>query len=69
MSQPPKLVTVEKDFTTLGELDAKKFVTFKTREIASFLKYVHDTLAQNDPNKARQMIAEFLKDLAENIKG
>ena len=68
MSQPPKLVTVEKDVTTLSELDPKKFVTFKTREIASFLKYVHDTLAV-DPNKSRQMIAEFLKDLAESIKG
>ena len=64
-----KLVTVEKDDTTLGELDAKKFVTFKTREIASFLKFVHDTLAQNDINKARQLIADFLKELAERIKG
>ncbi len=64
-----KLVSVEKDVTTLGELEAKKFVTFRTREIASFLKYVHDTLAQNDVNKGRQLIADFLKDLAERIKG
>ncbi|MHA1648599.1 MAG: hypothetical protein ACTSYB_00270 [Candidatus Helarchaeota archaeon] len=68
MSQPPKLVTIEKEITTLSELEAKKFVTFKTREIASFLKYIHDTLVQNDVNKARQMIAEFLKELADNIK-
>jgi hypothetical protein len=68
MGVPTKLVSVEKDATTLGELEAKKFVTFKTREIASFLKYIHDTLAQNDINKAKQMIAEFLKELAESIK-
>ncbi|MFX1294322.1 MAG: hypothetical protein ACFFD2_05615 [Promethearchaeota archaeon] len=69
MSTPPKLVTVEKDVTTLGELEARKFLTFRTREIASFLKYVHDTLARNDINKAKQMIADFLKELAECIKG
>ena len=68
MSQPPKLVTVEKDVTTLAELEAKKFVIFKTREIASFLKFVHDTLSQNDIDRAKQMIAEFLKELAENIR-
>ncbi|MHA1129685.1 MAG: hypothetical protein ACTSQI_14470 [Candidatus Helarchaeota archaeon] len=65
----PKMVTIEKDTTTLGELEAKKFVTFRTREIASFLKYIHDVLAQNDVPKAQQMIAEFLKELAERIKG
>jgi hypothetical protein len=65
----PKMVTIEKDATTLGELEAKKFVTFRTREIASFLKHVHDILAQNNVPKAQQMIAEFLKELAERIKG
>lgn len=65
MSGTPKLVTVEKDVTTLAELDAKKFVIFKTRELAGFLKYIHDT---NDLNKMKQMIADFLTDLAENIK-
>jgi hypothetical protein len=64
-----KLVTVEKDVTTLGELEAKKFVTFKTRELAGFLKYIHDTIAvQNDVDKARQMISDFLTELAESIK-
>jgi len=63
-----KLVTVEKDVTTLGELEAKKFITFKTRELAGFLKFVHDTIVQNDIDKARQMIADFLTELAESIK-
>lgn len=67
MSQP-KIVTVEKDTTTLGELDPKKFVTFKTREIAGFLKFVHDTLASNDVNKAKDLIAGFLTELAQRIK-
>jgi len=64
-----KLVSVEKDVTTLGELEAKKFVTFKTRELAGFLKFVHDTLVQNDVDRARQMISDFLTELAESIKG
>ena len=64
----PKLVTVEKDVTTLGELDARKFVTFKTRELAAFLKYVHDTINQNDVNKAKQLVADFLTELAQKIK-
>jgi hypothetical protein len=65
----PKIVTIEKDTTTLGELEAKKFVTFRTREIASFLKFIHDSIAQNDAPRAQQMIAAFLKELAESIKG
>ncbi|MHA1265638.1 MAG: hypothetical protein ACTSRS_10425 [Candidatus Helarchaeota archaeon] len=67
MAQPP-LVTVEKDVTTLGELTPKKFVTFKTRELAGFLKYVHDTMAQNDLNKAKELIANFLTQLAQQLK-
>jgi hypothetical protein len=68
MSEIPKLVSVEKDVTTLGELEAKKFVTLKTRELASFLKFIHDTLAQNDINRAKQLIADFLTSLAEAIQ-
>ncbi|HUX99891.1 MAG TPA: hypothetical protein VMV49_10075 [Candidatus Deferrimicrobium sp.] len=68
MSDIPKLVSVEKDVTTLSELEAKKFVTIKTRELASFLKFIHDTLAQNDINKAKQLIADFLTSLAEAIQ-
>jgi hypothetical protein len=63
-----KLVSVEKDVTTLGELEARKFVTFKTRELAGFLKYIHDTIVQNDVDKVRQMISDFLTELAESIK-
>jgi hypothetical protein len=68
MSEIPKLVSVEKDVTTLSELEAKKFVTLKTRELASFLKFIHDTLAQNDINRAKQLIADFLTSLAEAIQ-
>ena len=67
MAQAPP-VTVEKDMTTLGELNPKKFVTFKTRELAGFLKFVHDTMAQNDLNKAKELIASFLTQLAQQLK-
>ncbi len=64
----PKVVSVEKDTTTLGELDPKKFVTFKTREIAGFLKFVHDTIAKNDVAKAKELVAGFLTELAQKLK-
>lgn len=67
MAQPP-LVTVEKDVTTLGELDPKKFVTFKTRELAGFLKFVHDTIVQNDIGKSKELVASFLTQLAQQLK-
>lgn len=68
MSAQPKIVSVEKDVTTLAELQAKKFVAFKTRELAGFLKYIHDTMARNDMNKAKELIAGFLTELAQNLK-
>ena len=63
----PKLVSVEKDTTTLGELDPKKFVIFKTRELAGFLKYVHD-IVSTDANRAKELVAGFLTELAQKIK-
>ena len=68
MNGQPKIVSVEKDSTTLGELDAKKFVTFKTRELAGFLKYVHDTIVNGDATKGKDLIAGFLTELAQKLR-
>ncbi len=64
----PKIVSVEKDTATIGELQEKKLVTFKTRELAGFLKFVHDTIVRNDINRAKELIAGFLTELAQNLK-
>ncbi|NVM53506.1 MAG: hypothetical protein HWN66_07350 [Candidatus Helarchaeota archaeon] len=68
MSEQPKIVSVEKGAGTLGDLQAKRLVAFKTRELAGFLKYVHDTIAQNDVNRAKDLIAGFLTELAQSLK-
>ena len=69
MSDQPKIVSVEKSTTTLGELqDKRKFVTFKTRELAGFLKYIHDTIAKNDIPQAQNLIAGFLTELAQKLR-
>lgn len=65
---PPTYVEVEPGTTTIDKIRDKAFIVFKTREIASFLKKVHDLIDRNDIATAKIMIVEFLQSLAENIK-
>ena len=62
-----KIIEIEKSQATVEQIQNNKFVVFKTREIAAFLKMVHDKIA-NDPTYAKKSIVEFLKDLAQHIK-
>lgn len=64
----PTYVEVEPGTTTIDKIRDKAFIVFKTREIASFLKKVHDLIDRNDIATAKIMIVEFLQSLAENIK-
>ncbi len=63
-----KLVDIERSSTTIDKLKDKTFIVFKTRELASFLKKVHDLLTAQDVATASQMIIQFLQGLAEKIK-
>ena len=63
-----KLVDIEKSSTTIEKLKDKTFIVFKTREIASFLKKLHDLISAQDINTAQQMLVQFLQGLAEKIK-
>ncbi|MHA1299363.1 MAG: hypothetical protein ACTSO9_08015 [Candidatus Helarchaeota archaeon] len=63
-----KLVEIEKSSTTIEKLNDKTFIVFKTRELASFMKKIHDLLAVQDTTTASQMIIQFLQGLAEKIK-
>jgi len=64
----PTYIEVEPQTTTIEKIREKSFIVFKTREIASFLKKVHDLIDNNDSVTAKVMIVEFLQSLAENIK-
>ena len=63
-----KLVDIEKSSTTIEKLKDKTFIVFKTRELASFLKKVHDLITNSDTQTASAMIIQFLQGLAEKIK-
>ena len=62
-----KIVEIEKSETTVDQIQSNQYVVFKTKEIASFMKQVHDKISI-DPNYAKRAIVEFLKDLAKHIK-
>jgi hypothetical protein len=62
-----KIVEIDKSQATIDQIQNNQFVVFKTREIASFLKTVHDKIS-NDPAYAKKAIVEFLKELAQHIK-
>ncbi|NVM01234.1 MAG: hypothetical protein HWN67_02785 [Candidatus Helarchaeota archaeon] len=64
-----KMVEIEKSTTTVDKLKSKTFIVFKTRELASFMKKVHDLISSNDTATASQMIIQFLQGLAHKIKG
>ena len=63
-----KLVDIEHSSTTIEKIRDRQFIVFKTREIASFLKKIHDLIDRNEIATAKIMIVEFLQSLAENIK-
>ncbi|MHA1270142.1 MAG: hypothetical protein ACTSPY_10180 [Candidatus Helarchaeota archaeon] len=62
-----KIVEIVKSQVNIEQIQNNQFVVFKTREIAAFLKMVHDKIA-TDPTYAKKAIVEFLKDLAQHIK-
>jgi len=62
-----KIVEIEKSQATIEQIMNNQFVVFKTREIAAFLKMVHDKIT-TDPAYAKKAIVEFLKELADQIK-
>jgi len=62
-----KIVEIERSQTTFEQIQNNQFVVFKTRELAGFLKIIHDKIAV-DPEYAKKAIVEFLKDLAQLIK-
>lgn len=64
----PSYIEVETGSTTIDKIRDKSFIVLKTREIASFLKKVHDLIDRNDTATAKIMIVEFLQSLAEKIK-
>ncbi|NHI91091.1 MAG: hypothetical protein EAX96_01225 [Candidatus Lokiarchaeota archaeon] len=63
-----KLVDIEQSSTTIEKIRDRQFIVFKTREIAAFLKKVHDLLGTGEVNTAQTMIIQFLQGLAEKIK-
>lgn len=63
-----KMVDIEKSSTTIDKIKDKTFIVFKTREIASFMKKIHDLLGAQDIDTASQMVIQFLQGLAEKIK-
>ncbi|MHA1784935.1 MAG: hypothetical protein ACTSVY_10795 [Candidatus Helarchaeota archaeon] len=63
-----KLVDIEHSTTTIEKIRERQFIVFKTREIAAFLKKVHDLLGAGDTVTAQTMIIQFLQGLAEKIK-
>ena len=63
-----KLVDIEQSSTTIEKIRERQFIVFKTREIAAFLKKVHDLLGGGDVTTAQTMIIQFLQGLAEKIK-
>ena len=63
-----KLVDIEQSSTTIEKIRERQFIVFKTREIAAFLKKVHDLLGGGDVPTAQNMIIQFLQGLAEKIK-
>ncbi|MHA1694129.1 MAG: hypothetical protein ACTSWR_05495 [Candidatus Helarchaeota archaeon] len=62
-----KIVEIIKSQASIEQIQNNQFVVFKTREIAAFLKMVHDKISV-DPVFAKKAIVEFLKDLAQHIK-
>ncbi|MFX0135829.1 MAG: hypothetical protein ACFFDN_19455 [Candidatus Hodarchaeota archaeon] len=64
-----KMVEIEKSTTTVDKLKSKTFIVFKTRELASFMKKIHDLISANDVATASQMVIQFLQGLADKIKG
>ncbi len=63
-----KLVDIEHSSTTIEKIRDRQFIVFKTREIAAFLKKVHDLINAQDTVTAQTMIIQFLQGLAEKIK-
>ncbi|MHA1379215.1 MAG: hypothetical protein ACTSRG_12605 [Candidatus Helarchaeota archaeon] len=63
-----KLVEIEKSSTTIDKLKDKTFIVFKTRELASFMKKIHDLVVAGDVATSSQMIIQFLQGLAEKVK-
>ena len=63
-----KLVDIEHSSTTIEKIRDRQFIVFKTREIAAFLKKVHDLINAADTVTAQTMIIQFLQGLAEKIK-
>jgi len=63
-----KLVDIEHSSTTIEKIRDRQFIVFKTREIAAFLKKVHDLINGQDTVTAQTMIIQFLQGLAEKIK-
>ncbi len=63
-----KLVDIEHSTTTIEKIRDRQFIVFKTREIAAFLKKVHDLINAQDTATAQTMIIQFLQGLAEKIK-
>ncbi|MBD3229222.1 MAG: hypothetical protein GF329_13650 [Candidatus Lokiarchaeota archaeon] len=67
MSDPDKIVEIKKSQATIEQIQNNQYVIFKTREMAAFLKKIHDKIS-SDPAYAKKAIVEFLKDLAQHIK-